>query len=419
MFVLSERITEKTVTVALAGNPNVGKSTVFNELTGLNQHTGNWAGKTVENAVGKKRFGKSTYEIVDLPGTYSLMAHSSEEEIARDFICFSNCDVTVFVCDATCLERNLSLVLEGLEITKSAVLCLNLMDEAKKKNITIDIESLEKDLGIPVVPTSARSKKGLDSLMEKIAEVKEKDGLSPVDIKYPQALEEAICRVEMAVAKKNHSSLNSRFIAIRLLDFEEGFNRSLTGFLGEDLLSDSEINEAIKLAVADLSKADIERNEIKDKLISCHVLLAEGIAADAVSQQRSPDKNIDRRLDKWLLNKITGIPIMLLLLGFILWLTIVGANYPSKLISIWLFSLEDVLMKMLISLNAPIWLCEMLVSGVYRVLAWVVSVMLPPMAIFFPLFTLLEDFGYLPRIAFNLDHSFKNSGACGKQALTM
>jgi len=151
--------------IALAGNPNVGKSTVFNELTGLHQHTGNWAGKTVSNAMGYFSFADNNFILVDIPGSYSLMAHSREEEVARDYICFGEPDGVCVVCDATCLERNMNLVLQILEITDNVTVCVNLMDEAKRKGIEVDIKAISKKLGVPVSGATARSKKGLNELI--------------------------------------------------------------------------------------------------------------------------------------------------------------------------------------------------------------------------------------------------------------
>ena len=165
--------------IALAGNPNVGKSTVFNSLTGLNQHTGNWPGKTVASARGVCRYNGRNYVLVDIPGTYSLMPHSAEEEVARDFICFGRPDAVIVVCDATCLERNLNLVLQTIEITQNVVVCVNLMDEAKRKKIHIDLETLSKRLGVPVIGTVARKKRSLDRLCSR-NRIRKNAGCQPV-----------------------------------------------------------------------------------------------------------------------------------------------------------------------------------------------------------------------------------------------
>ena len=334
---LNFKADENEMVVALAGNPNVGKSTVFNELTGMHQHTGNWPGKTVSGAVGKCSFCEKEFTIVDLPGCYSLMAHSPEEEVARDFILSGKAKAVVVVCDATTLERNLNLVLQTIQITPKTIVCINLIDEAEKKKIKIDEDALSELLGVPVVKTSARSRRGLDELLKKIEE---------------------ISKIEICKEKK------------------------------EELT----VSELIKRAEEIAKKVVILENERYDER--------------------------DRKIDKILTGKWGFLVMTAMLLG-IFWLTIVGSNYPSTLLSKFLFATEEWTYNGLTYLKCPYIIREMLVHGVYRMVVWVTSVMLPPMAIFFPLFTLLEDLGYLPRIAFNLDRCFKKCSACGKQALTM
>lgn len=344
---------ENDIVVALAGNPNTGKSTVFNSLTGLNQHTGNWPGKTVSNAQGKYTYKNKNYILVDLPGSYSLLATSVEEEIARDFIVDANPDITVVVTDATSLERNLNLVLQILEITNKAVVCVNLIDEAKRKKIEINLEKLENLLGVPVIGTCARSGKGLEKLKEKIEEVAlGKIELFPIQVEYD-------------------------------------------------------------------NPTNTSEDSIKDSIVSSIFKTAEDISNKVVHIKDDFQYSKDDKIDNILTSRKYGIPIMIILLGIIFWITIEGANIPSDLLAKGLFFIENKLSSFFHFIGTPQWLHGILVLGIYRTLAWVISVMLPPMAIFFPLFTLLEDLGYLPRIAFNLDYYFKKACAHGKQALTM
>lgn len=407
--------------IALAGNPNVGKSTVFNELTGLNQHTGNWPGKTVTNATGKYTYKGIDYTLVDIPGTYSLMAHSTEEEVARDFICFGEPDVTVVVCDATCLERNLNLVLQTIEISNNVIVCLNLMDEAKRKNIKVDLKQLEMKLGVPVIPTNARNKDGLDKLMEAISNIdKYSKTHNPIKLKYTDDIENAIKILEPSV--KLNNALNSRWLCLRLLENDEndaGIIEAINKYLGYNIKEDSVISAKLEEAKNFLNSKSIKASNLQDIIVSKIISLAENICKDCVSFNADNYNAMDRKIDRILTSKWTGIPIMLILLLIIFWITITGANYPSQVISTALFWVQDRLIEFFISIGTPKVVYEILVLGIYRVVAWVVAVMLPPMAIFFPLFTLLEDLGYLPRIAFNLDKHFKKCCACGKQALTM
>ena len=388
--------------IGLVGNPNVGKSTIFNALTGMHQHTGNWPGKTVNKMVGYKKYNGVKYEIEDLPGTYSLFSHSKEEEVTRDYIYSNNYDALIVVCDGCNLERNLNLVLQILEITSKVVLCVNLMDEVKKKKISIDFSILKEELKIPVIPCTARSKRGVYDILDALDNnFKDK----PLNIDYDFLNDE--------IEKFNYLNTNIyRTIAVR----------ALTNDI--NLLNNLDIDiDRLKNTVSDI-KSKLYKKGIKNEDIEC--LIAESITIKSEQickkvihfQNKNYDKR-DRIIDRVVTSKIAGNLIMLLLLFTILWITIIGANYPSNILYELFFSLEKYIISFLNLIHTPNVIINASVYGIYRVLAWVVAVMLPPVLIFFPLFSLLEDLGYLPRVSFNLDGIYQKCGSCGKQALTM
>lgn len=403
---------EDQLIVALAGNPNTGKSTVFNYLTGLKQHTGNWPGKTVSTARGDFKYNNSNYALIDLPGTYSLFALSQEEIVARDFICFGRPDVVIVVCDATSLERNLNLAFQVMELTKNVILCVNLADEAEKKGISIDSKKLEETLGIPVVLTAARSGKGMNDLLNTLDLVSSNNyKFNAKPILYDNNIE-IVADSFKSELENTIDFINPRWLALRLIDEDKSIFDSMHNYVDESCI------DAL-YKIKDKFPKTLDTDKIRDNFTKTNYDYSKNLSEKVCIINNNTKLDKDDKLDKILTSRHFGMPIMLLLLGAILWITIEGANYPSTILSNLLLGLEPSITNFFNILHAPEWLNNMLVLGLYRTLAWVVSVMLPPMAIFFPLFTLLEDFGYLPRVAFNMDHLFKKACAHGKQCLTM
>lgn len=408
-------------TIAFAGNPNVGKSTIFNSLTGMHQHTGNWPGKTVATACGMCTYQEKNFLLVDIPGTYSLMSNSQEEEIARDYICFGKPDATVVILDATCIERNLNLVFQTMEITKNVIVCVNLLDEAKKKNIEINLKKLENLLGVPVVGTVARKEKTLKNLLNVIYQVcTGKKTVSPNTITYLPVIEDTILSLNSEIDKLTTPDFKyiNRWICLKLLDNDSKIINSIEDSLHISLHS-NEITQKTDCLNHLLKKNDLNSNTIKDTIVASIMKRSEEITNEVCIFHKKDYNMRNNKIDKILTSKKLGIPIMIAFLGIIFWITIVGANYPSQLLSSLFNYIQEKLFILFSFLHVPHFITQLLINGMYKTVAWVVAVMLPPMAIFFPMFTLLEDLGYLPRIAFNLDNYFKKACTSGKQALTM
>lgn len=398
--------------IALIGNPNVGKSTIFNALTGLNQHTGNWPGKTVESASGSYLYNNKKYTLIDLPGTYSLEASSKEEEVSRDFICFEKHALTIVVLDATMLERNLNLATQIIETGDNVLICVNLMDEAKKRNITIDLKKMQSILKVPVIGTCANDKKSLNKLIKLVEKSCEEKNYNSKKFLYDKEIEDVIEKMEKTLNKYTEND-NNRFFALKLLEGNHSFNKQIYDYLNIKQ-TDKEIIEKVITNCNNYLKT----NKIKDyqyKMI-CSVVKRNNEIVKKVSNNTNMAIS---KIDKVLTSKYFGIPLMIMFLGIILWLTISGSNYPSSLLSKLLFYINDLISEFLNLIHTPSVLHDIIINGILKTLSWVIAVMLPPMAIFFPLFTLLEDSGFLPRIAFNLDKLFNKAKCHGKQALSM
>lgn len=397
---------EKRPCIALAGNPNTGKSTLFNALTGLKQHTGNWSGKTVGRAEGRFWLGEKEAVLVDLPGIYSLFSAGAEEACARDFLAFGDADAVAVVVDASALERHLPLALQVMELMPRCVLCLNLADEAEKKGISIDDKKLSALTGVPVVKTAARTGRGLSDLtaaLEKVMEQEPHVRHTPFHKTLPEDFAELLAEGENLLPKSKNRPL--------LLDF--------LWQKEEDVLSE-EVGEELRQWRTKCNGYFAGEEEVfalyrKERSL-CFQKRAETLTA-AVCKKNEGKGDTTAQMDKLFLRKRTGVPLMLLLLALVFWITAVGANVPSQMLMSVFTKLGATCRSELES--SPVWLESLLMDGVFLTVSWVVSVMLPPMAIFFPMFTLLEDCGLLPRIAFQLDGLFRRAGAHGKQALTL
>ncbi len=402
--------------IALAGNPNVGKSTIFNALTGRKQHTGNWTGKTVEVFEGVLKKSEKNFVITDVPGTYSLTPRSKEECVARDFLCFSDSERILVVADAVTLERNLFFVYQIAELKKKTLLCVNLLDDARKKGVLLDLKLLSYELGIEVIGTSAKNNEGLKELEDAIINDCFK---IPKSLKYSADIKSVVECIYSAIYKLPLKQIDKNWLSLRLLEGEKEFLKSLNEYLGYDILKNDEVVNAVKKAKEILKQKRLTQEDFFE-MVTEEIF---GFAQNTINKVTiSKCNNAIKRqisIDKFVTGKYTSYLFFTILLFVVFYITVIGANVPSQYLSLFFTNAEKYVYAFLSSLKLNQFAVDFLVKGGFRVLGWVVSVMLPPMAIFFPLFTLLEEFGVLPRIAFCLDSKFEKANSSGKQALTV
>jgi ferrous iron transport protein B len=415
-------MSEKRFVVGLAGNPNVGKSAIFNTLTGGRQHVGNWPGKTIERAEGDFRHGEWQIHLVDLPGTYSLAAQSPEEIVARDYILSDEPDVIVDIVDATCLERNLNLTLQSLELTDKVVVALNLMDEIRRQGWEIDVDALEKALGVPVIPTVAVEGEGLPELVDAVVAVAEgRQRTEPASVDYGVTIEGYVQDLEADLDSLGIDG-QSRWLALRLLEddpeivkaFQEG-DLVHCCLRGDAIPASPEALQAVLRRATRLREAT--HPDARIEIVRRRYELAHEVTHRVAHHLRAEETSLTERLDRIITHRIWSWPIMLAILVGVLWITIQGANVPSSWLGSAFAWLAEVTRDLLLSINAPWWVIGSLVDGLVVGTGTVVAVMLPPMIIFFTAFNLLEDIGFLPRIAFNLDRLMRAVGSQGKHTL--
>jgi ferrous iron transport protein B len=415
-------MTEKRIVVGLAGNPNVGKSAIFNTLTGSRQHVGNWPGKTIERAEGDFHHGEWQIHLVDLPGTYSLAAQSPEEIVARDYILSDEPDVIVDVVDATCLERNLNLTLQSLELTDKVVVALNLMDEVQRQGWEIDTEALQEALGIPVMPTVAIEGEGLPELVEEVVAVAEGcRRTEPVAVDYGVTVEGYVQDLEADLDSLGIDG-QSQWVALRLLEDDPEIVRAFKeGNLSHCCLREDAPRASSEALQAVLRRASRLREatdpDARVEIVRRRYELAHELTHRVARRLRGVETSLTERIDRIITHRIWSWPIMLAILVGVLWITIQGANIPSSWLGNAFAWLAEVTRDLLLSINAPWWLVGSLVDGLIVGTGTVIAVMLPPMIIFFTAFNLLEDIGFLPRIAFNLDRLMRAMGSQGKHTL--
>ena len=412
---VTKNVEKREIRVALAGNPNVGKSTLFNTLTGLSRHTGNWSGKTVDVASASVACGDKIFTFFDIPGTYSLLSHSKEEEIARDFICFGGSDICVYVCDGTALLRSLPLLLQIKEAIGELIVVLNLTDEGKRRGISVDRERLARLLGSPVLDINAKRKKSVRELLSFLSEYKKRE--NSFEITYDKSIEGAIKKIEAALSDGIPPTVSRKFLALRLLEGDGDLSLQILSKLSD------KARERVDTAVADarreLFSFGIDGDKILDLIVAKISSESVKIAELSVKESAAGSRYGKGRLDKILCGKYTAYPIMALFISLCFFITLYIASFPSAFLERCFNAINFYIGKGLTLISCPEFLRALICEGVLGTLFTVVAVMLPPMAIFFPMFALLEEAGYLPRIAYNLDRPFARCGACGKQSLTM